>query len=467
MHLSSSAAFAALAALCSTNAVMAHIGRGVADTPLQPRHHAHIEQRGLRPTGVKRAATAASPTDEASAATITNTAEECTAYSLPSMNKISKEFPTVWTTAKIVSGDTQANNTWAAIQKSGIIPTDVAQKGSGGKGDFTGITYSASSDPDCWWTESQCVTPKHKNIPDDIWQCAEPETWGLTFDDGPNCSHNAFYDYLLEQKQKATLFYIGSNVMDWPLEAQRGIVEGHHVCVHTWSHQYMTQLTNEEVFAELYYTGKAIKDITGVTPRCWRPPYGDVDDRVRAIATGLGMSTNLWSGDTDDWQVLPYGTEPTSKIKANYASIINEKGYNQHGNIVLTHEINGPTMKMFMTMYPKIKAAFKYIVPLTACMNITQPYPEAITYPNFAQYIAGNISPTGEPTSSNVTVSDATYSPLNAAASQTSSAGSSRSSTDSSSSQKSSAGGLHTPTVIVYTLLAGLAVVVVTMSAMA
>lgn len=31
----------------------------------------------------------------------------------------------------------------------------------------------------------------------------------------------------------------------------------------------MTTLTNEQAFAELYYTRKAIKDIVGVTPKCW------------------------------------------------------------------------------------------------------------------------------------------------------------------------------------------------------
>jgi hypothetical protein len=29
-------------------------------------------------------------------------------------------------------------------------------------------------------------------------------TLGYGFDDGPNCSHNAFYDYLTSQNQKAS-----------------------------------------------------------------------------------------------------------------------------------------------------------------------------------------------------------------------------------------------------------------------
>ena len=30
------------------------------------------------------------------------------------------------------------------------------------------------------------------------------------------------------------MFYIGSNVMDWPVEAQRGLQDGHQICVRKW-----------------------------------------------------------------------------------------------------------------------------------------------------------------------------------------------------------------------------------------
>ena len=279
------------------------------------------------------------------------------------------------------------------------------------------LPLTPKTTPDCWWTFSGCDTSKHPKIPNDLIQCPEPDTWGLTFDDGPNCTHNAFYDFLQQNNQKATMFYIGSNVLDWPLEAQRGIVDGHHICVHTWSHQYMTAFPDEQVFAELYYTAKAIKDIVGVTPTCWRPPFGDIDDRVRAIATGLGLESVLWTDDTDDWKILPLGTLPTASIDANYASIIAKETAGPsagQGNIVLTHEINGHTMEEFMAQYPKIKAVFKHIVPLTACMNKTNPYPEAITYPNFAQYIAGNINATGLPSGTQIKAGDHSYNPSSA-----------------------------------------------------
>lgn len=32
------------------------------------------------------------------------------------------------------------------------------------------------------------------------------------------------------------MFYIGSNVMNWPLEAQRALADGHEICVRESSH---------------------------------------------------------------------------------------------------------------------------------------------------------------------------------------------------------------------------------------
>lgn len=96
---------------------------------------------------------------------------------------------------------------------------------------------------------------------------------------------------------------IGSNVIAAPAAAQRALADGHTLCVHTWSHPAMTSQSNEAVVAELYWTMRAIKEVTGVTTKCWRPPYGDVDDRVRAIAWQMGLTTVLWDLDTNDWNM--------------------------------------------------------------------------------------------------------------------------------------------------------------------
>lgn len=95
------------------------------------------------------------------------------------------------------------------------------------------VPYDDEADPDCWWSVKHCILSKNPIIPPDTYACPEARTFGLTYDDGPNCTHNALYDYLNEVNQKATMFFIGSNIMVWPLQAQRAIVDGHHICLHT------------------------------------------------------------------------------------------------------------------------------------------------------------------------------------------------------------------------------------------
>lgn len=197
--------------------------------------------------------------------------QECVYYQPQGINIVQSEWPTPWQTATSNGMNTsqEFQDLYNSIPWSSMPDIPVRTLGPDGSVNMTG--YDESSDPDCWWSASTCTKPKHPNVNEDIYACPEPETWGLTYDDGPNCSHNAFYDFLQQEKLKATMFYIGSNVIDWPYGAMRGMKDGHHIADHTWSHQLMTTLTNQEVLAELYYTQKAIKLVTGVTPKFWRP----------------------------------------------------------------------------------------------------------------------------------------------------------------------------------------------------
>lgn len=53
-----------------------------------------------------------------------------------------------------------------------------------------------------------------------------------------------------------------------------------------------------------------------------RPPYGDVDDRVRHIAQALGMSTVLWADNTFDYLIA---TTNASYVQGNYQAILNKQ----------------------------------------------------------------------------------------------------------------------------------------------
>ncbi|KIM63276.1 carbohydrate esterase family 4 protein [Scleroderma citrinum Foug A] len=302
-------------------------------------------------------------------------------------------FPTVWTVASILSNDTNAQAKYNVIAPG--IP-NIAPKGTQPgslTGNWTNFTYSAT-DPDCWWTYTHSTTPKLAGLSSDPAGVPEPNTLGYGFDDGPNCTHNAFCDFLQQQNQKASR----SSICFTPY--LRGLADGHEICVHTWSHKYMTALTNDEAFAELYYTVciQAIKLVVGVTPTCWRPPFGGVDDRIRYIAKALGLRTIIWQYDSNDWRVNT-GNITTATVDANYEALI-QMGQNgtfaTAGTIMLTHELNNYTMSEAVKFYPQLKAAFSHLVPIGVALNNTQAYLEpSPIIPDFEQYISGTTTLTG------------------------------------------------------------------------
>ncbi|KAI0246826.1 chitin deacetylase [Lactifluus subvellereus] len=324
-------------------------------------------------------------TSEQSEAQINDPNLECTPYYYAPSAQYIHNFPPIWQPATLQANDAAGQAMWAHI--SGSIPTNILPKGQL-NGSTINVTYDRVNDPDCWWTIRQCTTPKIAGLPADVSAVPEPRTMGYGFDDGPNCTHNAFYNYLASQNQKATMFYIGSSVMDWPLEAQRALADGHEICAHTWSHRYMTAFSSQDAFAELWYSIQAIKVVTGVTPTCWRPPYGDVDDRIRAIANALGLQTIIWKYDSNDWRVGQINVT-TATVDSFYNLFINNLTagtFNTVGGIMLTHELNNYTMQEAINFYPQLKSAFEYIVPVGVALNKTQPYKETnYTLPTFQQ----------------------------------------------------------------------------------
>lgn len=152
----------------------------------------------------------------------------------------------------------------------------------------------AGAEGNCWWTCGACT----RDI--DITTCANTMEYGHGYDDGPGLYTNKLLTYLESQSLHATFFIVGSRVLYRPEIVQYEYMTGHELSVHTWSHGGVDQLgltsmTNEQIVAELGYTKKIIKEVTGVTPSTMRPPYGDIDDRVRAICLAMGLMPVIWT----------------------------------------------------------------------------------------------------------------------------------------------------------------------------
>ncbi|KAG0318635.1 chitin deacetylase [Dissophora globulifera] len=243
------------------------------------------------------------------------------------------------------------------LSADGVCPTDLTTIPAG----------------QCWWTCQKCTAPG------DITYCPQPNTWGLTYDDGPSPDSPRLYDVLDAHQQKATLFIVGSRAISYPTTLQRAYQAGHQIAIHTWSHPMITSLSNEQIVAELKWTEKAIHDIIGVTPLYWRPPYGDVDNRVRAIATQLGYKTSIWTDgfDTNDWNI-PAGTATPQSVIDTFKTWLTKIPTMTTGFIVLEHDLFPQEVNVSITGILPLAYADKALImePIAKCVNDATPYKE-------------------------------------------------------------------------------------------
>jgi peptidoglycan/xylan/chitin deacetylase (PgdA/CDA1 family) len=222
------------------------------------------------------------------------------------------------------------------VMNSGIPIPNITQTVPGG---CPANLQAAADTSRCWWTCGGCTRPT------DIEACPEKMHWGLTYDDGPAFYTSQLLDYLDEKQLKSTFFCVGSRVASFPNTLRQEYISGHQVAVHTWSHPSLTTLSNEQIIAELGWTKKVMKDVLGVTPNMMRPPFGDIDDRVRAISLAMGLIPTMWTRisptatfDTNDFNIQG-GLTSAAQVLQNWENIMNNATTISTGFIVLEHDL--------------------------------------------------------------------------------------------------------------------------------
>ncbi|MGI9598789.1 MAG: polysaccharide deacetylase family protein [Acidimicrobiales bacterium] len=165
----------------------------------------------------------------------------------------------------------------------------------------------------------------------------------LTFDDGPGPSTPAFLDLLARYDIKGTFFMTGRAITANPETARRVAAERHGVANHTWNHPRLTSLSDEAIRTEFATTTALIGQTTGLTPTCYRPPYGSTDSRVHGNAVALGLTNEawatggadahwgLWDIDTNDWRL---------NLRSGWseAAMMRELNKASNGDTILMHD---------------------------------------------------------------------------------------------------------------------------------
>jgi peptidoglycan/xylan/chitin deacetylase (PgdA/CDA1 family) len=163
-----------------------------------------------------------------------------------------------------------------------------------------------------------------------------PQFVAMTFDDGPHPDRTPrLLDLLAARNIRATFYVIGANARKYPQIIRRMLNEGHEIGNHSQNHPRLTDLTETAVIAELAGCRDAVVAAATLPPATMRPPYGAVDDSLRALfLSEFGYPTILWDVDPRDWDANVSDAQVL-------ATILNQAS---HGDIILAHDIHERTI---------------------------------------------------------------------------------------------------------------------------
>ncbi|MGW0912935.1 polysaccharide deacetylase family protein [Streptomyces sp. NPDC002784] len=148
----------------------------------------------------------------------------------------------------------------------------------------------------------------------------------LTFDDGPSGSTPALLNALTQNGLRATMFNQGQYAAANPAQVRAQVNAGMWVANHSYTHPHLTQLSQAQIDSELSRTQQAISNAGGGTPVLFRPPYGETNATVKAVAAKYGLTEVIWDVDSQDWN------------GATTDAIVAAAGRLTNGQVMLMHD---------------------------------------------------------------------------------------------------------------------------------
>ncbi|MFF0345150.1 polysaccharide deacetylase family protein [Kribbella sp. NPDC004875] len=116
----------------------------------------------------------------------------------------------------------------------------------------------------------------------------------LTFDDGPDARWTPeVLAVLAKHGAHGTFFMLEQNASTHPELVQAVRAAGNSVGNHSISHPQLTKLSPAQLHRQV---------ANGIVSKCFRPPYGATNARVKAEIKRDGMQQVLWDVDTNDWK---------------------------------------------------------------------------------------------------------------------------------------------------------------------
>ena len=200
-----------------------------------------------------------------------------------------------------------------------------------------------------------------------VWEIKTTEkVVALTFDDGPHPTYTEQILDLLDQYEgKGTFFLVGEQAKENKEIVQRMYEDGHEIANHTYTHPFTKSVP--QIVEEIDQTNEVLHDITGYSPKLFRPVEGYYTDQLVNEVANKGYKMVMWSWhqDTEDWR------DPgVSKIVSKVLNGIGE------GNIVLFHDggsNRSQTVKAIEIILPELHEQGYRFITVTEMLEIQQP----------------------------------------------------------------------------------------------
>ena len=156
---------------------------------------------------------------------------------------------------------------------------------------------------------------------------------------------DALCDRLEKYDADGTFFLVGFWIDKYPEETKLIAEKGLEIGNHSNNHLHMSKLQNDEIKKEIESVNVRLQELTGKTPKYFRPPFGEYDNKLLENVAALDMVGVQWSVDSLDWKGLS-GEEIAKRVLSRV----------HNGAIILFHNNSDHVLDALPIILPKLKA---------------------------------------------------------------------------------------------------------------
>ena len=158
-------------------------------------------------------------------------------------------------------------------------------------------------------------------------------------------------DLLTERNLKATFFLVGFWADAYKEEVAYIADNGMEIGNHSKNHLHMNSLDEVKTKEEIEYVNHAVRTLTGVTPKVFRAPFGEYDDKLISCVEECGMTAVQWDVDSLDWKGIS-GAEIIKRVVGKVKS----------GSIILCHNNSDHILDALPTILDELtEKGYKFV----------------------------------------------------------------------------------------------------------